>query len=143
LTITDITSCQYTFCCPNELESRGEGSENRAILCDPTTVRGLRLAFLLPKLGSPRKDQFLSGIEQRRRLKRFIDPHPQVAINKQLLGQPGRQIGQAPTEAGAQLQILEQQQGDERDPNLDVQGVGVGAHKSFDSQVLLEALKNN
>jgi len=40
-----------------------------------------------------------------------------------------------------QLQILEQQQGDQGGPDLDLQGVGAGAHEGSDAQVLLERLE--
>ena len=56
----------------------------------------------------------------------MIDPGEQITVDEQLLAQQGGEIGQAPAEAGAQLQILEQEQGDERGPDLNVQGVGAG-----------------
>ncbi len=82
-------------------------------------IPGLRLAFLLSKFGSPRKHQLLGGgIEPGRRLERLVDPGEQVAIDEQLLAQQRRQVRQAPAEAGTQLQILEQEQGDQGGPNL-------------------------
>ena len=48
-----------------------------------------------------------------RRLKGLIDPGEQIAVDEQLLAQEGGEIGQAPGEAGAQLQVLEQEQGNE------------------------------
>ena len=76
-----------------------------------------------------------------RRLKRLIEPGEQIAIDEQLLAQQGGEIGQAPAEAGAQLQILEQEQGDERSPDLNLQSVGAGADKSLDAEVLFERLE--
>jgi hypothetical protein len=82
---------------------------------------------------------FGSGIEQRWGLEGMIDPGPQLAIDEQLLTQQGDQIGQAPPEAGAELEIFEQKQGDERGPYLNLQGAG--ADKGFNAQVLFEGLE--
>jgi len=71
-------------------------------------------------------------------LKGLIDPGEQIAVDEQLLAQQGGEIGQAPAEAGAQLQILEQEQCDERGPDLNLQSVGAGADEGFDAEVLLE-----
>src|SRR5258708_6115408 len=43
-----------------------------------------------------------------------------------------------PEGAGPQLQVFQQQHGDECCPDLDVQRVGAGAHKGFDAQILLQ-----
>src|SRR5512142_3190227 len=80
-------------------------------------------------------------MEQRRRLEGPMQPLPQFAIDEQLLAQQGGQIGQAPAEAGPQLQVLEQQQSDEGGPDLNLQGVGAGADEGLDAQVLLERLE--
>ena len=99
----------------------------------------LRLAFLLSKLGSPGKRQLLGArVEQRRRLERFIDPGNQVAIDEQLLAQQSGEIGQTPAKASAQLQVLEHEQRDQSGPDLNLQGVGAGAHEGLDAQVLLQ-----
>jgi hypothetical protein len=79
-----------------------------------------------------------TGIEQRRRLERFIDPGDEVAINEQLLAQQSGEIRQTPAKASAQLQVLEHEQGDQGGPDLYLQGVGAGAHEGFDAQVLLQ-----
>jgi hypothetical protein len=71
-------------------------------------------------------------------LKGLIDPGEQIAVDEQLLAQQGGEIGQAPAEAGAQLQVLEQEQCDERGPDLNLQSVGAGADEGFDAEVLLE-----
>src|ERR1700680_4979340 len=73
---------------------------------------------------SPRKWELLGGSEQGRRLKRLIDPGEQIAVDEQLLAQQGSEIGQAPTEAGPQLQVFEQEQGNQGSPDLNLQGVG-------------------
>jgi hypothetical protein len=79
-------------------------------------------------------------MEQERRLKGLIDPREQVTIDEQLLAQPSGEIGQAPAEAGPELQMLEQKQGDERGPDLNLQRVGT-ADESFDAEVLPERLE--
>jgi len=67
------------------------------------------LAFVLSKLRSPRERKLLgSGIEQRGRFEGVIDPHEKVAIDEQLLTQQCGEIRQTPSEAGAQLQVLQQ-----------------------------------
>ena len=102
-------------------------------------IFGLRLACVLSKLGSPGKRQLLGArVEQRRRLERFIDPSDQVAIDEQLLAQQSGEIGQTPAKASAQLQVLEHEQRDQSGPDLNLQGVGAGAHEGLDAQVLLQ-----
>ena len=81
------------------------------------------------------------GGEQGRGLERLIEPGKQVAVDEQLLVQQGGEIGEAPAEAGAQLQILEQEQGDQGGPDFNLQGVGAGADEGLDTQVLLERLE--
>jgi hypothetical protein len=73
----------------------------------------------------------------------LIDPGEQIAVDEQLLAKQGDEIGQAPAEAGAQLQILEQEQGNERGPDLNLQSVGAGADEGLDAKILLQALKNS
>jgi len=85
----------------------------------------------------------LLGGEQGRRLKRLIDPGEQVAIDAHLLAQQGGEIGQTPDEAGAQLQVLEQQQGDQGGPDLNLQGVGAGADEVLLRRFCFRALKNS
>ena len=74
-------------------------------------------------------------------MKRLIDPGEQIAVDEQLLAQQGGEIGQAPAEAGAQLQILEQEQGDERGPDLNLQSVGAGADEGLDAKILLQSFE--
>jgi len=58
-----------------------------------------------------------------------------------LLAQQSREIGQAPAEASPKLQILEQEQSDQRGPDLNLRGLGAGADESFGAQVLLQPLQ--
>ena len=80
-------------------------------------------------------------VELRRGLKGLIEPGEQIAVDEQLLAQQGGEIGQAPAKAGAQLQVLEQEQGNERGPDLNLQSVGAGADERLDAQVLFERLE--
>ena len=54
---------------------------------------------------------------------------------------PRRQIRQRPAELGPQLQIAQQQHGDQCRPDLRAHGVAAGAHKGLNAQVLLQCLE--
>ena len=56
--------------------------------------------------------------EQRRRGKRLIEPRPQVTIRKQIHPQQGDEIRQRPSEGGFEPQVLEEEQRDQRGPDL-------------------------
>jgi hypothetical protein len=62
-------------------------------------------------------------------------------IDEQLRAQQGGEIGQAAAEASAQLQVFEQEQGDQGGPNLNLQSVGACADESLDAQVLLQSFE--
>jgi hypothetical protein len=70
-----------------------------------------------------------------------IDPTPQVTVDKQLLPQQSHQPGQTPAQPRAQLQELDEQNGGECRPNLDLQRIGRGAHEGLHPQVLLQRLE--
>ena len=46
-------------------------------------------------------------------------------------------------EAGAQLQVLEQKQGNQRGPDLNLQSVGAGADEGLDAKILLQRFENS
>src|SRR5271157_1981361 len=75
----------------------------------------------------------------------MIDPHPQVTVDEQLLPQQRHQIGKRPAEGGLQLQVLDQQYGDQRRPDLRLQGVGGSPDEGLHPQIELffKALKQN
>ena len=105
-------------------------------------VCGLKFVFLLSKLLDQRKWPLLGGGRQYRWwLEGLVEPLEPVAVGERLLAQQGGQIGQAPAEAGAQLQVLEHEQSNQRGPDLDLQGVGSGADEGLDAQVLPERLE--
>ncbi len=73
--------------------------------------------------------------------KRLVQPSPQVPVREEVHAQQRHQIGQAPAEAGDELQIAQEQHGDQRRPDLDLHRVGRGADEGFDLEVLLERLE--
>src|ERR1700747_868123 len=79
--------------------------------------------------------------QSRGRLEGIVEPEQQIPVNKELLSQQGAQIGQRPAESGAELQILQQQHGDECCPNLGLQRVGRSSDKGFDAEQLLQRLE--
>ena len=64
-----------------------------------------------------------------------------MAIDEQLLAQQSGEIGQAPAEAGTQLQVLEQEQCDQGGPDLNLQGIGAGTDEGLDAEILFERLE--
>ena len=76
----------------------------------------------------------------RRRGEGFMDPSPEVSVDKEVQAQERHQIREAPSQTAAHLEILQEQDGDECCPNLDVHRIGAGSHEGFDFQVLLNVL---
>src|SRR5258708_38804305 len=71
------------------------------------------------RLPQERHGQLLAECARSRRsLHRSVQPCPQVTEDKQLLAQQRRQGGKRPAEAGLHLQILQDQHGDQRRPDL-------------------------
>ena len=74
---------------------------------------------------------------------RLVEPGPEVPVDKQIHAQQRHEIRQRPAEAGLQLQIREEQQGNQRGPDLGVQGVGrrteVNDRRIQAEQLVLEA----
>ena len=68
---------------------------------------------------------------------RLIEPPPQVAMGEEVHPEQRNQIRERPAEARFQLQVFQHEQGDERGPDLNVQGVGGGPDEGLD------ALKKN
>lgn len=68
---------------------------------------------------------------------------PQVAVHKQLLSQQGHEHGERPTDCSSQLQIFEQQHGDQRCPDLNFQRIGTGADEGRDPQGLFQSAKEH
>jgi hypothetical protein len=62
-------------------------------------------------------------------------------VREEVHPQQGDQVRERPGEPGPQLEILEEQHGDQRRPDLDLQGVGARSHEGLDLQVLLQGLE--
>ncbi|MCU1272975.1 MAG: hypothetical protein JWO48_406 [Bryobacterales bacterium] len=57
---------------------------------------------------------------------RRVDPRPEIAIDEQLPPRQCYQVGKGPWVGGAHVQIPQHQDGNQRRPNLNVDGVEVG-----------------
>ena len=82
-----------------------------------------------------------AGLIGRRGTKRIVQPRPQVAVGEQPHAQQRRQVRQRPTKARSELQLKQQQDGNERAPHLDLDRVGPGAHEGLDLEILFEGLE--
>ena len=76
-----------------------------------------------------------------RPLQRIVEPCPQVSENEQLLAKQCRQIGKRPAEAGFHLQVLQDQHGNQRRPDLRLDRVGAGAQERLHFRCLFQGLK--
>ncbi len=72
---------------------------------------------------------------------RLINPSHQIAVGEEIHTQERDEIGQAPMEAGGQLQIAQQQHRDQRRPYLGSDRVRGGTDEGLDLQVLLDGLE--
>lgn len=97
------------------------------------------LADMLSNLQLER--QLLDRHQQWRSLIGVVQPSPQVAIYGQLLPQQGNEGRQAPAMGALQLQVLQNQHGDERRPDLNLHRVLAGTDEGLDLQALLESLE--
>jgi hypothetical protein len=65
--------------------------------------------------------RLLDGLgRQRRRGERIVEPRPEAAIDEQVHPQQGDEIRERPAEARFQLQVLQDQERDQRRPDLNV-----------------------
>ena len=62
-------------------------------------------------------------------------------MGEELCPEQGHQVGQGPREAGVELEVLKEQQGDQGRPELGVEGVCTRPHEGLDLQVLLQRLE--
>jgi hypothetical protein len=62
-------------------------------------------------------------------------------MHKEVQAQQSDQVGETPAQPAAHLQILQEEDGNQCCPNLDMHGVGARAHEGLDLQVLLERLE--
>ena len=76
-------------------------------------------------------------------LERIIQPLVQVAVNKQLLAQQGDQVRQRPVKFGFELQKLQDQNRDQRRPELCLQRIGAGPDEGLHASQLLQAFEED
>ena len=62
-------------------------------------------------------------------------------MSEEIHAKQRHQIGQTPAKPGGQLQIAQQEHDNQRGPDLDLHGIGRGAHKGLDLEVLLQGLE--
>jgi len=62
-------------------------------------------------------------------------------MGEEIRAQQCHQIGQAPTEAGNELQESQEEHRKQGGPDLGLHGIGRGPHEGLDLQVLLERFK--
>ena len=77
----------------------------------------------------------------RRHLEGIVEPVHQIAVDEQLLPQQRHQIGQTPAKGALQLQVLQHEHGDQRRPDLGLDGILAGPHKRLDLEGLLQRLE--
>src|SRR5437667_5976952 len=83
----------------------------------------------------------LCAFDRRRRFKGRVQPCHEITVDKQLVPQQGNEVGQGPAEGRNQLQVSQQQHGDESRPDLRLHCIGAGPQKRFDLEVLLQRLE--
>jgi hypothetical protein len=74
---------------------------------------------------------------------RFIEPGPEISMSKEVHSQQGHEIRKGPVKLGTKLKEPKNQHGNQCCPNLDLDGIGTGAHKGLDFQVLLQSFKED
>ena len=89
------------------------------------------------------QDQLFGLWSERGCAKRVVDPFPQVAVTKEIPTQERDQVGQRPPETGLELEILDQQDGDQCCPNLNSERIFTGSHEGLDFQILLDGLEED
>ena len=68
--------------------------------------------------------ELLGPGERGRSGERLVQPGPKVPVGEELELEQRYQIRQGPTERGPELEVLQDQQGNQRRPELDVEGIG-------------------
>ena len=70
-----------------------------------------------------------------------MEPRPQVSMGQQVHPKTGHEVRERPREPGLQLQVAQDQHGDQGRPDLHFHRVGAGAHQGLDREILLEGLE--
>jgi hypothetical protein len=90
---------------------------------------------------SQRQLGFGSFCQLRRAFEGSIQPREKIPVNEQLVAQQGGEIRKRPGEGRHQLQVTQDQHGDQRRPYLGLDGIGVCPEEGFDLQVLFDRLE--
>jgi len=72
---------------------------------------------------------------------RVVEPGPEIPMAEEVEAKKGDEIGEGPSPAGLELQVLQDQDGDERRPELDLKSVGAGADEGLDSEILFDGFE--
>src|SRR6266498_641628 len=96
----------------------------------------MRLFILLSKL----ERELIRG-KRRGSIERIFQPLPEVAIAEQMHADECDQVRQRPIPPAAELQKLQDENGDERRPDLGTDSVGGGTDEGLDVQVLLDGFE--
>ena len=101
---------------------------------------GSRSLFLLSKRLEAQAELLGFG-RQRWCVERIVDPFPQIAVGEEVPPKKGYQVRERPVETGAELEVFQEQHGDQGRPDLDLQGIGARPNEGLDLQVLLQGLE--
>src|SRR5258708_6707784 len=123
-------------CCPNFLD-------NYDLLKGNRLGTGILLSESACGLWSEIQRQLLivDALQRRWSLEGIVEPSHQVAVDEQLMSYQRHEVGEAPGKGAAHLQVLQQEHGDQRRPDLDLHGVLACTDKRLDLERLLEGLK--
>ena len=91
---------------------------------------------LLSKLEFELRRRFAGGSAER-----IIEPSPEIPVSKEVKSEKCHQVRQRPSAPGFELQVFEDEDGDQGCPHLDGHGVGRSADEGLDAEVLLDGLE--
>ena len=75
--------------------------------------------------------------------KRFIEPGPKISMSKEIHSQQGHEIRKRPVKLGPKLKESQDQHRNQCCPNLNLNGIGTGADKGLDLEVLFQGFKED
>lgn len=87
-------------------------------------------------------EQYIS-LGRRLVFKRIVDPRPQISIGEEIPADERDEIRHRPCKPRFELQVLQQEDGDQCCPNLNPEGVRRRTHECLDLQVLLDGLEKD
>jgi len=77
----------------------------------------------------------------RERVKGIVEPVLQIPVGEEVQTQQGHQSAERPREAGVELRLFEDEDGEQRGPLLHLERVLTGAREDVDAQVLFDRLE--